>query len=143
MPLAEGTYEALKAYIDGLNLSPGLVVYKDAAGEKAVRPYCTFMGDISATPDSTEGGGEAAGGTTYITELAQLDLWMNWWDQAANKSAESRTLPSALHRALAGCLLPLAPTRVYGVQVRNRIRLLERTANIVHVTYTLAIRRQL
>jgi hypothetical protein len=155
--LAASSYGALKAYIEAQGLS--LVVYKDAAppetrnppppnGNGLIKaPYCTVIEGISVTPISREDGGAAQGGTTYVTELAQLDLWMNWRDLngtvtgTQDKSLESRTLGAALYRKLDGSQLDLAPTRVYKCYVQNWIRLVERDNNIVHVAYTLAIRR--
>ena len=151
--LAAGTYSALKAYIEALGLS--IQVYKDAAPPETKdtttgllkKPYCTVIEGISLTSDSREDGGAAQGGSSYVTELVQLDLWMNWRD-SAGKSLESRTqgvtpsLADALYRKLDGCTLDLAPTRVYGCYVQNKIRLVERDNNIVHVAYTLAVRRQ-
>ena len=146
--LAAGTYGALKAYVEaqGLNIS----LYKDAAPPTTKdpvtgllkKPYCTIIEDLSMTSDSRDDGGAGAGGSTYVSELVQLDLWMNWRD-SADKSLEDRALPSAIHRKLDGCTLDLSPTRVYNVVVQNRIRLVERDNNVVHVAYTLAIRRAL
>lgn len=147
--LAAGTYGALKAYVEAQGLS--IAVYKDVAPAEAKdtttgllkKPYCTALEDIAITPDSVEDGGPAQGGETYVTELAQLDLWMNWREKATDKSLEDRSLPRALHRKLDGCMLDLSPSRVYSVKVQNRTRLVERDNNIVHVAYTLQIRRQL
>jgi hypothetical protein len=144
--LAAGTYGALKAYVEAQGLS--LAVYKDAAPPDTKDPatgllrvpFCTVIEGISVTPTSRQDGGAAQGGTTYVTELAQMDLWMNWRD-SADKSLENRTLAAALYRKLDGCLLDLSPTRVYKCYVQNWIRLVERDNRIVHVAYTLAIRR--
>lgn len=146
--LAAGTYGALKAYIEAQGL--GVSIYKDAAPPSTTDPvtkllkvpYCTVVEDVSATSDSREDGGSGSGGSSYITELVQLDLWMNWRD-SADKSLEDRVLAASLHRKLDGCTLDLAPTRVYNVQVQNRIRLVERDNNLIHVAFTLAVRRQL
>jgi hypothetical protein len=153
--LAGSTYGALKAYIEAQGL--GISVYKDAAPpsriDKAtglitgiVKAYCTVVEGVSLTSDSREDGGVAQGGASYVIELVQLDLWMNWRDSDGN-SLESRTqgaTPSfadALYRTLDGCTLDLAPTRVYRVVVQNRVRLVERDNNIVHVAFTLSVRR--
>lgn len=146
--LAAGTYGALKAFVEAQGLS--LAVYKDVAPPDTKdpvtgllkKPFCTFAEDLSISTESREDGGAGAGGSTYVSELAQLDLWMSWRD-SADKSLEDRTLAAALHRKLDGCTLDLAPTRVYNVAVQNRIRMVERDNHLVHVAYTLQIRRQL
>ena len=145
--LAAGTYGALKAYIEAQGLS--ITVYKDAAPPTTrdpatgllKAPYCTVIEDISMVPESRDDGGSGAGGSSYVAELVQLDLWMNWRD-SSDKSLENRTLGDALYRKLDGCTLDLAPTRVYAVHVQNKIRLVERDNNVVHVAYTLRVRRQ-
>lgn len=157
--LAAGTFGALKAFVEAQNLS--VSVYKDEAppstrnplppaGNGLLKaPYCTVIEDVSAAVDSREDGGAGSGGATYINELVQLDLWMNWRDLDAtvtgtkDKSLEDRALAASLHRKLDGCALDLAPTRVYNVTVQNRIRMVERDNNIVHVAFTLSVRRQL
>jgi hypothetical protein len=74
----------------------------------------------------------------------QLDLWMDWRESVpGDGKKESPTLTRTLHRLLAGATLDLAPTRVYGVLVQNRIRLVERDNNVVHQAFTLALRAKL
>lgn len=150
MAQAATTAGALKQYIESKGL--GVAVERDAPPEDPQvttfkRPYITVQEDISITPDSDEDGGaanSAGGGESYVTELAQVDLWMDWREKVAGDGLrESRTLARALHRALAGAALDQAPTRVYNVKVQNRIRLVERENNLVHVAFTLAIRRVL
>jgi hypothetical protein len=140
MPLAAGTYGAVKAYVEAQGLA--LVVYKDAAPPQAKLPYCTVIEDIANAATARDDGGSAQGGTTYVAELAQLDLWMSWRGKDG-KSLENRTLGAALHRKLDGCLLDLAPTRVYKAYVQNKVRMVERDTNLVHVAFTLAIRKAL
>lgn len=143
--LAESTAGAIKQYIEGLHL--GLAVDRDRPPPDpkvtaVKRPYVTVTEDIGMTHDGDEDGGAGQGGTSYVVELAQVDLWMDWRSSATNGGAkESRSLASTLHRAFAGAVLDLAPTRVYGVRVQNRLRLVDEIANVVQVSFTLAIKR--
>lgn len=145
MALAAGTAGAIKAYLESKSL--GIPIFHDAPppvqpnAPAIVKPYITISEAIANTPDGDEDGGSAQGGTSYVVELAQVDLWDFWRETDGNGKKESRTLGPAIHRALAGALLDQSPTRVYGVTVRNHIRFEERDANIVHRAITLAIRR--
>lgn len=106
-----------------------------------LKPYVTITGPISTTPDGDEDGGAGNGGTSYVVDLHQIDLWDYWREVDGNGKKENYALAPAIHRALAGAALDAAPTRVYGMSVRNVIRLEERDANIVHTAFTLALRR--
>jgi hypothetical protein len=136
------TGAALKVLIEGGGLT--LQAFRDRApnGTKLVdpltgkpTPYCTTAEGLSLTGDGYEDGEEST-----TTELAQVDLWEPWRD-AKEKPLETKGLPAALHRVLKHGRLPTSPTQVYGILIRNVIKRVDMSNNLVQHSYTLGLRR--
>lgn len=69
----------------------------------------------------------AYAGDHAAVELVQVNLFMQLHSPNTSAVTESYTLPDALHRALNGGRLPTAPTKVYGMKVVGRTRVLGMT----------------
>ena len=141
---------AIKSVIESGGLS--IIAYRDAApsrpdpvtGDPVVAvalPYVTVRERIGMSVDRD--GAFDRGVPHTVTETVSVDLWQQWRDPATGKSGgESYDLADRLARLLHGAALPSAPTRVYGVRVAGRTRLLESEANVVHDIITLTVRRE-
>jgi hypothetical protein len=136
--LAQTISDALADYIATLPL--GLLVKRDGVSDDAQKPYVTIDEAIAVTPD---GFGDGGVGET-CTEQVQVNLWEDWKDED-DYIAESPTLASALARGLHGAKIDqyVTGTRVYGVRVISRRRLLEPATNTVHTPITANVRREL
>lgn len=126
---------ALKVFLESCRV--GAAAYRDAAPFDEQRPFITITEAIAVTPD---GRGDGGRGETGI-EMVQVDTWEDWKDDdgVVVESDLSLTVARALH----GARLETAPTRVYGVSVVSRRRLLEPDTNTVHNAITANVRRTL
>lgn len=126
---------AIKAYIEKLGL--GVDAYRDAAPFDVTKPYITIVEGISVVPDGYGDGGSGETGA----ELVQVDVWEDWKDE--DEVLVESDLALSVARAMHGARLETAPTRVYGVSLISRRRLLEPDTNTVHNAITANVRRTL
>lgn len=93
--------------------------------------------------DPLEDGGPTTGAAATGVELVQMDLWQDL-------VAEVPTLADTVHRKLHGLQLSygVVPKQVYGILVRNRIRLVDLvevskgpSISVVHHAFTLNCHR--
>lgn len=134
--MAATTAGAVKALIETFGLA--VPVYRDTAPDGQAAPYITVSEAVAVT---VEPSGDFGGGDTYVTELAQVDVWQPTRNPDMTVG-ESYTLTPTLLRGLQGGLLN-APTHVYGMSVDSHLRLVERDTNITHTAITVRLRRKL
>lgn len=137
---------ALKALIEASGL--GIAAYRDAvrAEDKDRLPYVIIDELVSVVPDQ-HGDKQDVDGHHGETETVTLHLWERWKGDDG-KPAEDYPLPRQLSKLLRtsqpftyGSVEKGGVVRVYGVSITARARIIEETANVVHSTWTLALRR--
>ncbi|MFN2537964.1 MAG: hypothetical protein ABR549_07390 [Mycobacteriales bacterium] len=128
---------ALKAALESAGL--GVAVFADSAPARAALPNIVIHEAISVTPEPAFN--PPTDPTGHVSELAQVDVWQQWRDQTTRAVTESKSLPTAVARALHGVRLPTAPTLVFETRVDGWRRLLEEANNIVHHAMTVRLRR--
>lgn len=132
----------LKQIIESAGLH--VVAYRDERAKEA-RPTCVTIDEDVAT--STELHGDTGDPNGHHGESEQLfvHLWQPYKDQNGKPTEDyllARKLAHALRTAAPATYGPDdAPTRVYGLLIAGRARLIERDANVVHHTITVTMRR--
>jgi hypothetical protein len=132
---------ALKAYLEGQGL--GIAVYRDFEPTSASPPFVTIQEGLAA-PAALRGDSTVAA----VAELVQVDLWMTYVNASDGRLAESVTLPDALQLALETAVFPTSganapPKRVDGLTVDRGPRQADRQANLVHISYTATVNREI
>lgn len=133
---------AIKQLVESGGLS--IAAYRDRAPQDARLPYVTIDEEVAT---SHERHGDASDPNGHHGESEQLfvHLWQAWRDDAG-KPAETYDLPRKLTQLLQTAR-PFtygpsnAPTRVYGLQIAARARLIEDEENVVHTALTITMRR--
>lgn len=137
---------ALKALIESAGL--GLAAYRDAApaDRKDDLPYVTLDENVAAVPER-HGDKQDPNGHHGEAETMTVHLWERFRGDDG-KAAEDYRLPRELSKLLRtsppftyGSTNSGGVVRVYGVSITARARIIEEDANIVHTTWTLALRR--
>jgi hypothetical protein len=126
---------AIKAHIEAQGL--GVPVDRDEATQGRTYPYVVVREAFDSTKDP---GSNAYSGDHRISELVQVDLFDVRKRSATQQTVENYTLPDALARVLNGVRLDTAPTKVYGMTLVGRTRIVE-TQRIHHV-FTAQVRRK-
>jgi hypothetical protein len=130
--MSASTAGALKAVIEGAGL--GISAFRDKVPARETRPYVTIDESISFTPDPTSTPFDHSADPPWFREEVQVNVWQDWRRQtgASFTLLESPSLPYSVAKAIHGVGLPTAPTKVYGVWVKNVLRIVEVDNNIVH-----------
>lgn len=137
---------ALKALIESAGL--GLAAYRDAVPDarKNDLPYVTIDELVSVVPER-HGDKQDPDGHHGETETVTVHLWERWRGDDG-KAAENYSLPRELSKLLRssppftyGSTAQGGAVRIYGVSITARARIIEEDSNIVHTTWTLALRR--
>ena len=122
----------------------GVSVYRDQAPPEKTLPYVTVMEDIAMVPDPTSAPFDHSADPPWFRETAQVDVWQQWQQKSgtARTLVEDTTLARKVALSLHGATLGLiGSSRVWGVQVTNMLRLLDKDENVVHHSITLEIHR--
>ena len=136
---------AVKALIESAGF--GLPAYRDAApaDRKDDLPYVTIDENIAVVPER-HGDKQDPNGHHGEQETMTIHLWERFRNDAGRQSEDFR-LPRELSRLLRtssftyGSVGSGGVVRVYGVSITARARIIETDANVVHSTWTLALRR--
>lgn len=130
--MSASTAGALKAVIEGAGL--GISAYRDKAPARVARPYVTIDESISLTPDPTSAPFDHSADPPWFREQVQVNVWQDWRRQtgASFTLLESPGLPASVAKAIHGVAMTGTPTKVYGVFVKNVLRIVEVDNNIVH-----------
>lgn len=133
---------AVKRIIENAGLS--VAAYRDDIPAKQPMPVVTVDEEV-ATSHERHGDSGSPTGHHGESEVVFVHIWQAWrTDQG--KPAESYALPRAVTHALQTAA-PFtygpsnSPTRVYGIRIDGRARLVEEAANVVHTTLTITLRR--
>jgi uncharacterized protein (DUF736 family) len=118
----------------------GVAVFRDRAPEGTKPPFITVTEGIAIVPDPSFSQFDDP--EHHVVEEAQISIWQAW-KTSDTAPAESYTLTDRVLAACQGARLPTAPTHVAGFEVRGRVRLVERDANLVHDAIEVEIRRTL
>lgn len=144
------TAGAVKAHLE--TAGTGIAWYRDQAPQDAPLPFGTIQEAVSITRmrmgDTMDQSAEKT-----VAEQVQVSIWQPFRN-ADGKPGEDYTLVGRVHRALDGCRLPTAPTRVDGVTVDGVVRIPQvdrrgdtydpaNGANVVQHALTITIRRTL
>lgn len=124
--------------IEGLGLS--LPAFRDLAPKGQSYPYAAIQEGIAIDPEPTA---NVFSGDRGVVETAQVTLWDQLQSPKSNAQTESYSLPDALHVALNGARLPMAPKKVYGLKVVGRARIPNRDTGVVQHVYTVQVKRNL
>lgn len=133
---------AVKRLIENAGLS--VAAYRDDLPKEHTLPSVTIDEEVATSPERHGDSGDPNG---HHGESEQLfvHIWQAWrTDQG--KPAETYELPRAITHTLRTAA-PFtfgpddSPTRVYGIRIDGRARLVEDDENVVHTTLTITLRR--
>lgn len=113
------TAGAFKALIEAAGL--GIAVYRDQAPAEAPLPFAVVHEAIGIAPLSGDFGKD--GGTLYVREQVQIDLYQAKKHPATGRTIEDYGLPRSLLSLLRGSLLPNPPTRSWPLVLKDARRL--------------------
>ena len=133
---------AVKALIENGGL--GVSAYRDALPPLHALPCITIDEDV-ATSTERHGDTQDPAGDHGESEVLLVHVWQAWRD-GNGRPAETYMLPRKLSHLLRTAQPfaygpDAAPTRVYGLRVDGRARIVEEDANVVHTTLTVTMRR--
>lgn len=134
------TSSAVKSIIESAGLH--LAAYRDALPVVHTLPAVTIDEEVATSPERHGDTGDATAHHGE-SEVVFVHLWQPLRDDNG-RPAETYTLARDLTRLLTNHP-PFeygdTPTRVYGIRLDGRARIVEQDANIVHTTLTLTLRR--
>jgi hypothetical protein len=145
------TAGAVKAYLEAATPSLGLAWFRDKAPEDQALPFGVIQEALDLTMRQHGDLGDPDADLA-ADEMVQVTVFQEFRN-AAGKPGEVYGLADKVARRLHGARLPAAPTVVYAVTVRSRVRLprvdapgrsdSDNRANIVQDVVTVTVHRRL